>query len=58
LQRGGSGTTGAGAGSGTAGLTRFRCGHCSGPLFVDEFDIVMVRAENLEEMEDRPRHLS
>ena len=33
----------------------FRCGHCGGPLLVDEFDIVMVRSEKLEEIEDRPR---
>jgi hypothetical protein len=33
----------------------FRCGQCGGPLLVDEFDIVMVRAEKLEDMEDRPR---
>lgn len=33
----------------------FRCGHCGGPLFVDEFDILMLRADKLEEMEDRPR---
>jgi hypothetical protein len=33
----------------------FRCGHCAGPLFVDEFDIVMVRSEKLEEIDDRPR---
>ncbi len=33
----------------------FRCGHCGGPLFVDDFDIVLLRSENLEEVEDRPR---
>jgi hypothetical protein len=35
--------------------TDFRCGHCGGPLFVDEFDILMVRSEKLEEVDDRPR---
>ena len=29
----------------------FRCG----PLFVDDFDIVLLRSEKLEEVEDRPR---
>ena len=33
----------------------FRCGHCGGPLFVDEFDIVMVRSVKLEESDERPR---
>jgi hypothetical protein len=33
----------------------FRCGHCGGPLLVDEFDILMVRSEKLEEVDDRPR---
>src|SRR6266567_1731307 len=33
----------------------FRCGHCGGPLFVDDFDIVLLRSEKLEEIEDRPR---
>ena len=33
----------------------FRCGHCGGPLFVDEFDIVMLRVKKVEEVEDRPR---
>ncbi len=37
------------------GTLMFRCGHCGGPLFVDEFDIVILRAEKLEEIEDRPR---
>ena len=42
-----------GAGSGTAGLTRLPLR----PLrrFVDEFDIVMLRSEKLEAIEDRPR---
>src|SRR5713101_4269407 len=25
----------------------FRCGHCGGPLFVDDFDIVLLRSEKL-----------
>jgi hypothetical protein len=33
----------------------FRCDHCGGPLFVDEFDILMVRSERLDRIEDRPR---
>lgn len=33
----------------------FRCGQCGGPLFVDQFDIMMLRPKNLEESEDRPR---
>ena len=33
----------------------FRCGHCGGPLFVDDFDIMIMRSEKLEEVEDRPR---
>ena len=33
----------------------FRCGHCGGQLFVDDVDIVLLRSEKLEEVEDRPR---
>jgi hypothetical protein len=33
----------------------FRCGRCGGPLLVDEFDIVTLRSEKLEEVDDRPR---
>ena len=33
----------------------FRCGQCSGPLFVDQFEITMPRPEKLEESEERPR---
>jgi hypothetical protein len=33
----------------------FRCDYCGGPLFVDEFDILMVRSEKLEKSDERPR---
>jgi hypothetical protein len=33
----------------------FRCGHCGGPLFVDQFEIMTLRPKKVEESEEQAR---
>jgi hypothetical protein len=33
----------------------FRCTHCGGPLFLDDFDVLRARSDSSEDLEEKPR---
>lgn len=33
----------------------FRCAHCRGPLFVDDFDVLKVTSESSADLDEKPR---